>query len=106
MSLDSFLVLTKDSFDDYIRNNDGIIIFHKKLCPHCKIMGTVLEKVRGKLPQLNLAAIDSEEEPALMQQYGTERVPTLIAHKGGKLGTHFTGIMNPAETMKFYQKVC
>lgn len=104
MALESYIILTKNTFDAYVADNDGIIIFHKKLCPHCKIMGTVLDKVQAKLPTLKLAAVDSENELDLKEQCGAERVPTLVVHKGGKLGARFVGIMNPAETLAFYQK--
>lgn len=103
MSFEDFTILTKNHFDEYVKNNDSIVIFHKKLCPHCKIMGTVLDKVKAKMPSLNLASVDSEDEPDLMRQCGVERIPTLIVYKQGALKARFTGIMNPAQTQAFFQ---
>lgn len=103
MSLDKCIALTKNSFDEYVASHDSIVIFHKKLCPHCKIMGTVLQKTQAKIAGLHLAAVDSEDEEDLKQRLGAERVPTLLVYKQGQLRAKFTGIMNPAETIKFYQ---
>lgn len=103
MALEDLLVLDKDSFEGYIKDHDGIVIFHKKLCPHCKVMGTVLEKVKAQLPNMNFASIDSEEQPDLMAKCGVERVPTLVVTKGGQVKTRKTGVMNPKETIAFYQ---
>ena len=102
MSMEHLTALDASSYEDFIRNHEGIIIFHKKLCPHCKIMGTVLEKVHAQLP-IDLAAVDSEEHTDLMAAAGVERVPTLVVIKGGEIKSRFTGIMNPKETIAYYK---
>ena len=84
MAGETFEQLTSDTFHDYTQNRNCIIIFHKHNCPHCKIMFTVLEKVIAKQP-LDVAAVDSEAEPALMASLGIERVPTLCAVRAGKV---------------------
>ena len=103
MSINQILPLDNNSFDDFVKHNEGIIIFHKKLCPHCKIMGTVLDKVAARIP-LALAAVDSEEQTEIMAAAGVQRVPTLAVVKKGEIKSLFTGIMNPKETIAFYQK--
>ena len=102
MSIENLTALNAASYDEFIKNSEGIIIFHKKLCPHCKIMGTVLEKVSAQLP-LALASVDSEEHTDLMAAAGVERVPTLAVVKGGEIKARFTGIMNPKETIAWYK---
>ena len=37
-------LLDSITFDEWIKSHDGIVLFHKKLCPHCKVMRTVLDK--------------------------------------------------------------
>ena len=37
-------LLDSVTFDEWIKSHDGIVLFHKKLCPHCKVMRTVLGK--------------------------------------------------------------
>lgn len=102
MSGKIFEKLTKQTFAAYVAQHDGIVLFHKKLCPHCAIMATVLEKVRGHIP-LALAEVDSEEEPELMAEIGAERVPTLCAVRGGRIRAMFTGVRNPRETRQWYE---
>ena len=102
MSIEKLTTLDSASYDAFIKNHEGIIIFFKKLCPHCKIMGTVLDKAGAQIP-MDLAAVDSEEHADLMAAAGVERVPTLVVVKGGEIRTRFTGIMNPKETIAFYK---
>ena len=98
-----FKVLDKENFDSFVAENEGIIIFHKKLCPHCKIMGTVLTKVQSRIPGFALAAVDSEEQTELMEKAGVTLVPTLVAVKEGKLAGWQVGVRNPNETIAFFQ---
>ena len=49
MPVENYEALTSETFDAYMASHNGIIICHKHLCPHCKIMGTVLDKVKACL---------------------------------------------------------
>ncbi|KIX12866.1 thioredoxin [Dethiosulfatarculus sandiegensis] len=96
--------LDSAAFKDWIASHEGLVIFHKKLCPHCKVMRTVLTKVKAQMPDIALAAVDSEEQPEIMKMAGVEHVPTLCAVKGGQVRGRQTGVFNPRETMAFYSK--
>ena len=103
MSLETFESLTSATFDAWIAEHTGVVIFHKKLCPHCKIMCAVLDKVKAKMP-IDIASVDSEDEPDLRARVRAERVPTLCAVKNGTIYATFTGIMNPNETIKWIKQ--
>jgi len=103
MPIENFPRLTKETFESATQSQDGIVIFHKKVCPHCKIMGTVLDKMQLILPTA-CAAVDFEEEPELKALMDVERVPTLFAIKGGEARARFVGIMNPRETAEWFKK--
>ncbi len=104
MSSTELINLDAAAFKTWLASHEGIVIFHKKLCPHCKVMRTVLGKVKAQLPELALAGVDSEEQPAIMAEAGVEHVPTLCAVKGGQIRAKMTGVFNPRETIAFYQK--
>lgn len=104
MSDTELLNLDEAGFKSWIASHEGIVIFHKKLCPHCKVMRTVLNKVQAQMPGIALAAVDSEEQPGLLKEAGVEGVPTLCAVKGGQVRGRQAGVFNPRETMAFYNK--
>lgn len=97
-----FVALTTENFQETVQDKDGLIIFHKKLCPHCKIMMKVLEKVSAQLPELNIYTVDSEDYADLMELNSVTRVPTICALRGGKITGMQIGIRNPKETIEFY----
>ena len=81
-------LLDSVTFDEWIKSHDGIVLFHKKLCPNCKVQ---------------LASVDSEEQPDLMARCSVERVPTLIVCRNGAVAARKSGIMNPRELLAFYE---
>jgi thioredoxin 1 len=92
---------TTDNIDEFKGLDQCVAVFHKKLCPHCKILMKVIAKVEAKVPGVTFIAIDSEEEPGLMERYGVERVPTLVCMKNGHGVAKKAGVMNPKEMLSF-----
>lgn len=82
----------------------GILLFHKKLCPHCLNMRRVIEKFKAKNAGVQDLYIDSEENPDAMKGLGIERVPTLLIINGGIVAAAKAGLMNPRELTSLYQK--
>lgn len=96
--------LTDTTFEECIAEAEScIVIFYKKLCPHCKNMEKCLEKVLALEPQLNFFKIDSEENPAAMSAFSVERVPTTLAFKEGKPVSLKSGLMNPMQVRAWYK---
>ena len=104
MPVENYEALTSETFDAYMASHNGIIICHKHLCPHCKIMGTVLDKVKAMMPELDLAAVESVEQAELLKKMDVERVPTLCAVKNGVIAARHSGVMNPMETMSWFEQ--
>ena len=82
----------------------GVLLCHKKLCPHCKNMEKVIEKFTGQRPGLTVLTLDSEEEPEALAALGAERVPTIMILKGGKVAASKTGLMNPRELAALFDQ--
>ena len=82
----------------------GVLLCHKKLCPHCKNMEKVMEKFSAQRPGLGLFLLDSEEEPEAMAALGAERVPTIFVIKNGRTAASKTGLMNPRELAALFDK--
>lgn len=87
------------------QTQDGIILFHKALCPHCKNMEKVMTRFSSKAPTVSLMMVDSEEDLELMKRFGVERVPSLVFVKDKKNVHTKTGLMNPKELFSLYQSL-
>ncbi len=98
-----FTPLTTANYKETIAaTQNGALICFKKLCPHCKNMEKVLEKLAGKQPGLTLLQLDSEDEPEAFKDLGGERAPTILLIRGGKVAAVKAGLMNPREMETWY----
>lgn len=102
MHNDIFIEISGDNFNNSIDNSNGFIIFYKNLCPHCKVMSKVLEKIIAQDTRLKVFSVDSEKNSELMEQLNITRVPSICSLHNGKITGVQTGIKNPKETILFY----
>ena len=94
-----------DYLDEIKKIAGGIILFHKKMCPHCLNMQKVLEKLSSKRSEISMLYIDSEENPQAMASLDVERVPTLVIIKNGSAVGKHVGLMNPRETASLFDSI-
>lgn len=77
--------LTKDTFKDYIKDNElALIKFFAPWCGHCKALAPEFEEAATKLKErsVKLAKIDCTEEAELCQTHGVDGYPTLKIFRG------------------------
>ncbi len=99
-----FTELTNENYQDLIAKTEaGVILCKKKLCPHCKNMGVVVEKFSAMVSGLSFFSIDSQEQTDALAGVGAERVPTVCIIKNGKIKAVKSGLMNPRELEALYK---
>lgn len=104
MAEETFVALTTETYETFVNDaGNCIILVHKQLCPHCKIMGTVLTKLKAQQQELSIGTVDSEQYPDLVARLAVERVPTLCFIKEGEVKKRQAGILNPKEVAALYQ---
>lgn len=95
--------LTTDSLGEFTKQQDCLVLFHKKRCPNCKVLFKVLEKCRVQQPDLVVAAVDTESEKDLVERLDIARVPTVLVFKNGEQAASKTGVVRPDEMLNFYR---
>jgi thioredoxin 1 len=96
--------LTDRNFQSRIADTrQGVCVFVKKLCPHCKNMLKVVEKFSALQAGATLLSIDIEECAAAAAAFEAERAPTTLVIKEGRVVGKKAGLMNPKEMLGFYQ---
>ncbi|MFR1533496.1 MAG: thioredoxin family protein [Bilophila wadsworthia] len=64
-------IITEADYKDRLAaTQNGVLLFFKKLCPHCKNMEKVLEKFGAAKPGIALYGIDIEENAAAAAALG------------------------------------
>ena len=99
-----YQAITDIDFSATVQSADSsVVLFVKKLCPHCKNMLKMLEKFQKIVPGITVYTADIEECPESMAVLAVERAPTVCVVKGGKITAQKTGLMNPREMAAFYE---
>jgi thioredoxin len=98
------LHLKQEELKPYLKehNRDLILIdFYADWCPHCQIVGPLLEKLAQEFhEQVTVIKIDTEQAEHLAQEYQVEYLPTIIVYRGQPL-ERTTG----SNTYEFYSSL-
>jgi thioredoxin 1 len=96
---------TDADYSEKMAGASGLMLFYKKICPHCKALKKVVEKFSNAMPDGVIIQINSEENPGAMTELDISRVPTLLIFKNGEIKTRKAGLMNLRQMTALYQSV-
>ncbi|RXJ66652.1 thioredoxin [Halarcobacter ebronensis] len=85
-SLFSFEHLTKDNFDEKLKDKNVIVDFYATWCPPCKVLAERLEIFdKVKPTNVTIYKVDVEKSVELAKKYNVSVLPTVVYFKNGKM---------------------
>ncbi len=76
------LQMTKDNFDDTIKDNGIVLVdFWADWCGPCKMFGPVFEKASEANSDIVFAKVDTEDQQELAGSFGIRSIPTLAVFR-------------------------
>ncbi len=79
-----------------------VVDFWATWCGPCKTLGPALEAIAAEYKgAFELVKVDVDQNQALSQQFGIQSIPTVVAFKGGKPVSQFTGAVPDQQIRDF-----
>ena len=76
------VALTKDTFDQTIRDNETVFIdFWAEWCGPCRMFAPTYEAASEKNEDIVFAKVDTEDQQELAQAFGIRSIPTLMVFR-------------------------
>ena len=70
-----------------------LVDFFATWCGPCRMMAPILEEIAGEEDRFSIARVDTDENPAIAQQFRIMSIPTLMLFKGTDVLATMVGAM-------------
>lgn len=86
--------LSKNSFEDFIKEGVVLIDFFADWCMPCLMMAPVIDEMSEKFDgRINFGKVNVEDNQDLASKFGVSSIPNFILFKDGKVVDQFVGGM-------------
>lgn len=93
--------ITKENFQQEVLDASQTVLvdFWATWCGPCQMMGTVLEELAEKHPEIKVGKVNVDEQPDLAMNFQIDAIPALMVFKGGKTVAQTVGAQ-PVENLE------
>ncbi|WP_187119288.1 thioredoxin [Clostridium polynesiense] len=95
-----------NDFANQIENEKGIVLvdFWATWCGPCKMIAPVLEQLSSEIPEIKIAKVEVDENPASASKYRITSIPTLMVFKNGTVVETVVGFRPKQELEQIIRK--
>lgn len=98
---------TSEEFVKHVINSEYPVVvnFHADWCEPCKKLTPTLKEMIEPLADINLAVVDVEKHPELVESFEVKAVPAVVALRNGQVVDKFIGLVEKDMINKLMEKL-
>lgn len=75
---------TIKQFNEWINNDDVIMLFSADWCPDCRVIEPILPEIEAAFPAYRFVLVDRDEFIEICQEHNVFGIPSFLAFQKGK----------------------
>lgn len=89
------IIITKENFDDEVRNCKGTVLldFWADWCGPCMMLSPVVSEIAEELDNVKVGKVNVDEQPELAAAFRVESIPLLVVVKDGVIQKQSVGVV-------------
>lgn len=91
--------ITAQNFEQEVLKSDKPVLvdFWASWCGPCNMLSPIVEEVGDEHPEIKVGKVNTDEQPALAQQFRISSIPALMLFKNGELAGTSIGAVPKAQ---------
>jgi thioredoxin 1 len=87
-----YIELTEANFKDTIKDGVALVDFWAPWCGPCRMIAPVIDELAEEYEgKAKICKVNTDEQPAIAQEFGIRSIPTILFFKDGELVDQMVG---------------
>lgn len=97
----SVININENNFENEILNSEKKVLldFWASWCGPCRMVSPIVDEIAEEYPDIKVAKVNVDEQPALAERFGIMSIPTLVVMEKGEVQKQAAGAQSKSQIL-------